>query len=113
MTAHSPEPWAYDEDAMVIGDATGALVADVYGGSGLATTKEYTATVHANGRRIAALSAENAALRAILGRAGRALETLIGPPETIGSISRRLRHESLAEIRTALRAGGAEKGVGT
>lgn len=143
---HSPDPWTYDTGTYKVYDAEGEEVATVYGYDDDDT--------HANGHRIAALSAENARLREALERIERAyypepvtVSTLpagygVSPDEvdtpgpwhgvrledgeergwarTPFPMSRadvglpNPSASSLADIaRTALRAGGAEKGVGT
>lgn len=55
---HSPEPWTYDGETEKVMSATGDVVASCWGAT--------AAEAHANGRRIAALSAENARLREAL-----------------------------------------------
>lgn len=64
VTAHSPEPWTYDESRSIVSDGNDVAVAYVCGGS--------WDEMHANGHRIAALSAENARLREALERIERA-----------------------------------------
>lgn len=59
--SHSPEPWTYEGAFGLVWDANGAPVADMD-----PTGSTSVEQADANGHRIAALSAENAALRAEL-----------------------------------------------
>lgn len=55
---HSPDPWTYDTGTYKVYDAEGEEVATVYGYD--------DADTHANGHRIATLSAENARMAKVL-----------------------------------------------
>lgn len=110
---HSPDPWTYDTGTYKVYDAEGEEVATVYGYD--------DADTHANGHRIVALSAENAALRATIEATAEALENggFVIAMSLIEASDRDVALKSLARtgeeiaalakrLRTALRAGGAE-----
>lgn len=108
MSAHSPEPWTYDEDAYEIRDARGYVAVEFRPGA---------PRTHENGHRIAALSAENARLREALAGCLEALELIgymrdNGEYQTSGQIlihgdQREDCGRAVLTARTALRAGGA------
>lgn len=106
VSAHSPEPWTYDEDAYEIRDARGYVAVEFRPGA---------PRTHENGHRIAALSAENARLRDLLESVEDTLRTTQSrmSRKNLSTEEINMQIDRLYEARTALRAGGAEKGVGT
>lgn len=112
MSAHSPEPWTYDATTESLYDVNGDHIAD------MSLPRQ-----HANGHRIAALAQENARLREALAGCLEALELIgymrdNGEYQTSGQIlihgdQREDCGRAVLTARTALRAGGAEKGVWT
>lgn len=112
---HSPEPWTYDEQTRAIRDAQGQRLAWVTWSQVWEPTEESLACLHANGHRIASLSAENARLR-------EALQAAI-PEIPCGAVLKRMRHQgvdeykcrcsgcrTLVNVRTALASrGGTEE----
>lgn len=107
VSAHSPEPWTYDEDAYEIRDARGYVAVEFRPGA---------PRTHENGHRIAALAQENARLREALTWIQDLLAFHEGTakvqnPENVGECPTVYLNgddldEMLLKARTALRAGG-------